>query len=528
MLSLRVELKTSRLLNGCSNQLSYESLRHNFFYLLLGSIKSNTCPKRIRVLAPFLPHRPDSPNLNSEMYTQEERLLSAMDNRNSVRTFRPSILADGLLLAGISVTALLLFWALYSISLPSSLLFSFPRFTKPLSSPNFTPSHIHPPSSSSSSISPFCPDLRHDPPSRTFFDDPLLTYTVGSPVRNWDEKRQKWLDQHPTFIPNAWRRVLMVSGSQPHPCKNPIGDHLLLRFFKNKVDYCRIHNVDIFYNTVLLHPKMFTFWAKIPLIRAAMVAHPESEWIWWVDSDAIFTDMEFELPLQKYASHNLVVHGWSNLVYEKSSNSLNAGVFLIRNCQWSMDFLEVWASMGPQSPDYEKWGTTLKSEFKDKIFPESDDQSALVYLLLRQGYRWGDKIYLESEYYFQGYWVEIVGRLQNISNMYLEMERRVVALRRRGAEKVTEAYGAEREEILKKDGWRAGLEGCRRPFVTHFTGCQPCSGRHNEKYTEKECWRGMQLALNFADDQVLRRYGFAHRDLLASDDVRSLPFDFPA
>ena len=33
MLSLRVELKTSRLLNGCSNQLSYESfdvLQHSF------------------------------------------------------------------------------------------------------------------------------------------------------------------------------------------------------------------------------------------------------------------------------------------------------------------------------------------------------------------------------------------------------------------------------------------------------------------------------------------------------------------
>jgi hypothetical protein len=28
MLSLRVELKTSRLLNGCSNQLSYESGPH--------------------------------------------------------------------------------------------------------------------------------------------------------------------------------------------------------------------------------------------------------------------------------------------------------------------------------------------------------------------------------------------------------------------------------------------------------------------------------------------------------------------
>ena len=31
MLSLRVELKTSRLLNGCSNQLSYESLVFQVF-----------------------------------------------------------------------------------------------------------------------------------------------------------------------------------------------------------------------------------------------------------------------------------------------------------------------------------------------------------------------------------------------------------------------------------------------------------------------------------------------------------------
>ena len=39
VLSLRVELKTSRLLNGCSNQLSYESIaRYGFnFYLLIQS-----------------------------------------------------------------------------------------------------------------------------------------------------------------------------------------------------------------------------------------------------------------------------------------------------------------------------------------------------------------------------------------------------------------------------------------------------------------------------------------------------------
>jgi hypothetical protein len=32
MLSLRVELKTSRLLNGCSDQLSYESFDVKIFY----------------------------------------------------------------------------------------------------------------------------------------------------------------------------------------------------------------------------------------------------------------------------------------------------------------------------------------------------------------------------------------------------------------------------------------------------------------------------------------------------------------
>ena len=45
---------------------------------------------------------------------------------------------------------------------------------------------------------------------------------------------------------------------------------------------------------------MFGFWAKYPVVKAAMLAHPEVEWIWWVDSDAVFTDMEFKLPLERY------------------------------------------------------------------------------------------------------------------------------------------------------------------------------------------------------------------------------------
>ncbi|CAI0430541.1 unnamed protein product [Linum tenue] len=371
------------------------------------------------------------------------------------------------------------------------------------------------------------PNLRFDPPDSTFYDDPELRYSIEKKVTGWDEKRKEWLKRHPTFAAGAKDRLVMVTGSQPNPCRNPIGDHLLLRAFKNKVDYCRIHGYDVFYNNVLLHPRMKSYWAKLPVVKAAMLAHPEAEWIWWVDSDALITDMEYKLPLDRYnyKGHNLVVHGWSKMIYEeKSWTSLNAGVFLIRNCQWSMDFIDVWANMGPISPDYKKWGVIQRSVFKDKLFPESDDQSALIYLLFKDR-RLTDKIYLEGEYYFEGYWVEIVPTYANITEKYTAMEREDGTLRRRHAEKVSEQYAAFREPHLKDAG--NGRWSWRRPFITHFTGCQPCSGDHNQIYAGESCWSGMVKALNFADNQVLRKYGFMHPDLLDSNTVTETPFDYP-
>ncbi|KAG6422307.1 hypothetical protein SASPL_118874 [Salvia splendens] len=343
---------------------------------------------------------------------------------------------------------------------------------------------------------------RHDSPERNIYDDPNLSYALGSspPMKGWNEKRQEWLKQHPSLAPGAPTRIVMVTGSQPGPCKNPIGDHLLLKLFKNKVDYCRSHGIDIFYNNALLHPQMFSFWAKMAAVRAAMLAHPEAEWIWWVDSDAAFTDMDFLPPPLPPPQHGRV--------------------FLLRNSQWALDFLDMWASMGPQSPDYAKWGQTLSSVFKDKIFPESDDQSGLIYLYLKE--KWGEKIYVEDEYYFEGYWLEIVPTFENITARYMEIERNVGTLRRRHAEKVSEGYARVWEEQLK------GKEDLRRPFITHFTGCQPCTGNHNRMYSGDSCSDAMIKALAFADNQVLKNYGFMHPDLHDPSTVIPLPFDYPA
>ncbi|KAM1688301.1 hypothetical protein ACFX2K_036183 [Malus domestica] len=352
--------------------------------------------------------------------------------KRSVLHKAPSLIADGFLFVGGASLALSVVWALLTFINPTTISFD-----------NFI----------AWNAGPCGPDLRSDPPETTFYDDENLSYAFGEPVKDWDSKRKEWLKLHPSFAAGAAvdNRVLLVTGSQPTVCKNPVGDHLQMRLFKNKVDYCRIHGLDIFYNNVLLDPKGTGFWAKYPLLRAAMLAHPESEWIWWVDSDAVLTDMEFKLPLEKYKDHNLVVHGWWNMLYEqKSWTSLNAGVLLIRNCQWSLNLLDKWASMGPQGPDPKNWGKIQKSLIKDKAYPGSDDQSALIYLLIKEKSKWADKIYLESDYNLHGYWLGIVDGLDGISKGYLEIDREVDLLRRRHAEKVSKPEGSPTTNSVAK------------------------------------------------------------------------------
>ena len=124
--------------------------------------------------------------------------------------------------------------------------------------------------------------------------------------------------------------------------------------------------------------------------------------------------------------------------------------------------------------------------------------------------------------------MEIVGKLENITARYNGVERREHRLRRRHGELVREGYCVLWKEYLDLEGAGYGVDGWRRPFMTHFTGCQPCSGTHNELYSMQDCWDAMQKVLNFADNQVLRSYGFVHSSLGDSASVLPLPFDYPA
>jgi len=240
-----------------------------------------------------------------------------------------------------------------------------------------------------------------------------------------------------------------------------------------------VHGLEVFYNTAFLDAEMSGFWAKLPLLRTLMQAHPEVELFWWVDSDAVFTDMLFELPWERYEPYNLVLHGWAAKVFEeKSWVGINTGSFLIRNCQWSLDLLDALAPMGPRGPVRDRYGELFAQELSGRPPFEADDQSALIYLLVTQRSRWGDKTFMESTYELNGFWEGIV----------------------------------DRYEELRRKGRPSDLGDGRWPLVTHFVGCKPCR-RYADSYPADRCRRGMERAFNFADDQILRLYGFEHESL---------------
>ncbi|KAL5542668.1 hypothetical protein UlMin_010378 [Ulmus minor] len=181
--------------------------------------------------------------------------------------------------------------------------------------------------------------------------------------------RRAWLEKNPQFpnYVNGKVQVLLLTGSPPKPYDNPIGDHYLLKSITNKIDCCRVHGIKIVYNIYHLEKELVGYWAKLPMIRRLMLSYSEVQWIWWMDSDALFTNM----------------------------------VFMLRNYQWYLDLLDAWALI-------------LIENLKGRPAFEADDQSALIYLLISKQKEWMDKVFMENSYFLHGYWEGLVDRCEEM------------------------------------------------------------------------------------------------------------------
>eukprot|EP00897_Mesotaenium_endlicherianum_P009611 jgi/Mesen1/8679/ME000051S08078 len=342
-----------------------------------------------------------------------------------------------------------------------------------------------------------------------------VPYKFVPVVKDWDEQREAYKARHPgcnVSRTTGQPAIMMLTGSSPKVCETSMGDRLLLQALKNKIDYCRPRGIEIFYNMASFDAELTGFWAKLPLLRLAMLKHPHVEWFWWVDSDIYFTGahtktchsppllpyffqsvaslyMLFDLPMASYEKYDMVLPGYYNQVYDdRNWVGLNAGNYLIRNNQWALDLLDIWAVFGPAGKVRDEAGALFTRELQGRTLFEADDQSALVYLLIKHSNTLREHIYLESSYALHGYWQLLVDKFEG---MMAHNSRGVVT---KGNDK--------------------------RPFTTHFVGCKPCGNFGDED--RHRCFREMIRAFNFADNQILSPIGLQHVNL-TSWQVKALP-----
>ncbi|KAL2634826.1 hypothetical protein R1flu_006305 [Riccia fluitans] len=306
-------------------------------------------------------------------------------------------------------------------------------------------------------------------------------YHIYPNVSDWDKQRAAYLKKSKNRLDRKGSkpRVLLVSGQGAKECPDVRGTHFYLKALKNKIDYARMHDMDFYYNMDNLDKELTGWWMKIPIIRAMMLAHPESEWIWWVDSDAVFTDMVFEPPFESYKGTNLILWGDEEGVFkEKSFYAINAGILIIRNCQWSLDFFDTLIPMGPQSTRDEYGAMLSKFVTKRPVPMQSDDQAAIVYMLTTEKEKWAPKTFFENNYILSGSWPSIT---------------------------------KDFEKLMAEH--KPGSGDWRCPLITHFAGCQPCSRREWSNYDTDECYKQMERSVHFADNQIVHAYDLEHQSL---------------
>lgn len=164
------------------------------------------------------------------------------------------------------------------------------------------------------------------------------SYGGGALTAVDNAERRRAFDNKGLWPSSHRPRILLVMGS--HSCESAIVAQFLLRSLKNKMDYSRLHGIEIFYDA-----KTTGTSPRSRFLRELMLSRPQVEWIWWMDSLAMFTDMSSHLTFERYAGYNVIVHGREG-VFSSEDGVLDAwdklwvgGSFLLRNCEWSRNYL---------------------------------------------------------------------------------------------------------------------------------------------------------------------------------------------
>jgi len=108
---------------------------------------------------------------------------------------------------------------------------------------------------------------------------------------------------------------------------------------ENKHAYCRQHGYDYIYCEETLDPSRHPAWSKILLVLKAF-ENSTYQWVVWLDADTLI--MNQDIPLEDLIDeryHFIISKSSNGHESSKDWNRINSGVFFIKNCDWSRQFL---------------------------------------------------------------------------------------------------------------------------------------------------------------------------------------------
>lgn len=106
----------------------------------------------------------------------------------------------------------------------------------------------------------------------------------------------------------------------------------------NKRAYAEKHGYDYFLYNYRLDTGRAAYWDKVVALQRHL---SDYDWLFWLDSDALIMNDSIKL-------ESIIDEDYDFITTRDCLRGMNSGQFLIKNTQWSRDFLKLW-----YSPKYE-------------------------------------------------------------------------------------------------------------------------------------------------------------------------------
>lgn len=122
-----------------------------------------------------------------------------------------------------------------------------------------------------------------------------------------------------------------------------IKEYSELNYKLNKL-YCDKYNIDLILSQEKMYKDKHPSWEKLPLILKHIKNY---DYIMWVDADAFFYSDVGNIKdiINEHLDKNFIFNFDKNQITkdDKLINFINCGVFIVKNTQYSIDFLNKWA-----------------------------------------------------------------------------------------------------------------------------------------------------------------------------------------